>query len=94
MNISIDDFLELDNVEIIDMRSIEKYNDYHIPSAKHIPKLLLLKDPEKYLNRNSVYYIYCQNGANSYKVCCALEKKGYKVRNILGGYESWVLKKS
>lgn len=93
MNISIHDLLVQKNINIIDIRSIEKYNDNHINGAIHIPMLLLLKDPSKYLNKNETYYIYCQYGKNSYKVCSFLIRQGYKVRNVLGGYEAWLLEK-
>ena len=83
----------LDKSNIIDIRSIEKYNDNHIDNAIHIPMLLLLKDPSKYLNKLDDYYIYCQYGKNSYKVCLALARQGYKVHNIIGGYEAWLLER-
>ena len=93
MNISIHDLLNKGNVNIIDIRSAEKYNDNHINNAIHVPMISLLKDPSKYLNKNEDYYIYCQYGKSSYKVCLALLKQGYKVYNILGGYEAWLLAK-
>ncbi len=93
MNISIHDLLTKGDVNIIDIRSVEKYNDNHIKNAKHIPMILLLKDPSKYLNKNEDYYIYCQYGKNSYKVCLTLARQGYKVHNIIGGYEAWLLEK-
>lgn len=93
MSISIRDLLKLDNASIIDLRSIEKYNDNHMPGAKNIPTLLLLKSPEKYLDKFTTYYLYCQKGENSVKVCNALNRKGYHTVNVLGGYESWMLEK-
>lgn len=93
MNITIKELLNKQNINIIDIRSIEKYNDNHIVGAKNIPMILLLKDPSKYINKNETYYIYCQKGINSIKACRELLKKGYKVFNIIGGYESWLLKK-
>ena len=41
MNTSIHDLLNMTNVNIIDIRSIEKYNDNHIDNARHIPMILL-----------------------------------------------------
>ena len=40
MNISIHDLLNKNNINIIDIRSVEKYNDNHIDNAIHIPMLL------------------------------------------------------
>lgn len=92
MGISVSELLKL-NVPIIDIRSIEKYNDNHIVGAKNIPMILLLKEPNKYLNKMETYYIYCQKGINSIRLCNALNKQGYKTVNIIGGYESWILEK-
>jgi len=94
MSISIKELLTKSNINIIDIRSIEKYNDNHIENAKNIPMILLLKDPSKYLEYGKTYYIYCQKGINSIKVCNELTKKGYSVVNIIGGYEGWLLKKA
>ncbi len=92
-NITIDELLKKENINIIDIRSIQKYNDNHIPNSKNIPMQLLLQNPSKYLNYNETYYIYCQKGINSKEVCRRLLLKGYKVINIIGGYENWVLEK-
>lgn len=94
MSISISELLSKNNINIIDIRSIEKYNDNHIDGARNIPMILLLKDPSKYLEYGKIYYIYCQKGINSIKVCRQLAKKGYDVVNVIGGYESWLLKRT
>ncbi len=93
MNISINDLLKKSNISIIDLRSIEKFNDNHLNGAKNIPKALLVKAPDKYLNKSEIYYLYCQNGEYSYRICCFLNKKGFKTINVLGGYEGWILSK-
>ena len=80
------------SINIIDIRSVEKYNTSHINNSINIPFNVLLNSPEKYLNKNDIYYLYCQRGLTSYKVCKILNTKGYKTVNILGGYESWLLK--
>lgn len=93
LNISMNEYLKLKgNIYTIDIRNNEKYNNNHIPGAINIPYEKLLLNPEQYLNSNTKYYIYCQKGITSYKVCQILTNKGYKVVNINGGYESWILK--
>ncbi len=92
-NISILNFLKKDIKNIIDIRSIQNYNHNHIEGARHIEKDLLLKNPKKYLNKDEVYYIYSQKGIRSIPVCRKLLLLGYKVINIEGGYEEWILKK-
>ena len=83
---------ELDNkTNIIDIRSIEKFNNNHINGAINIPFENLLLNPSKYLRKTDTYYIYCQRGVQSRKLCLMLKNMGYKVVNINGGYEAWIL---
>jgi rhodanese-related sulfurtransferase len=89
--ITVDRLKKLGNINLIDIRSIEKYNSNHISGSINIPKILLVKDYYKYLDKNKVYYIYCQRGEQSLKVCRLLTNLGYKVINVIGGYESWIL---
>lgn len=91
-NISI---LDLKNkiglVNIIDIRSSQNYNNNHIPGAINVPTEKLLVSPQTYLQVNETYYIYCQKGISSPKVCQILNRMGYHTINITGGYEEWIL---
>ena len=89
--INVNEIKNIPNINLIDIRSIEKYNDNHIPRAINIPKILLVKNYFKYLDKNKVYYIYCQKGEQSIKLCKIFTSLGYKVYNVKGGYEAWVL---
>ncbi len=91
-NISINDLLKInDKLNIVDIRSIQSYNNNHIPGAINIEASNLVSNPSKYLNPSMRYYIYCQKGLTSRKVCQILTNYGFKVTNILGGYEEWIL---
>lgn len=91
MEISVSDFLKLDNPNVIDIRSVEKFNDNHIPGALNINANRLMNNPEKFLNPSLTYYIYCQKGSSSRTLAQVLRVKGYNVFNIIGGYEAWIL---
>ncbi len=91
MSITVNELSSLDNPKIIDIRSIENYNNNHIPGAKHIAYQDLLVNYSKYLDKNEKYYIYCRRGFTSSGLCQFLEKQGYHVFNITGGYEAWIL---
>lgn len=81
----------LPNINLIDIRSIENYNRNHIPGAKNIPYEILLLRPEKYLDKSQTYYLYCQKGMTTIKIAMILRSKGYKIVNVQGGYEAWLL---
>ena len=91
-SISVEEFLKLKGVNIIDIRSIESFNNNHIENAINIPYDKLIKKPN-ILDRNKIYYIYCMKGITSLKVCNYLRSIGYNVVNIIGGYEEWITKK-
>ena len=92
--ISVEGFKNVyQGANIIDVRSIESYNNNHIEGAKNIEFNKLLVSPEKYLDRINTYYIYCQKGKKSAKLCDILDNLGYKTINISGGYEAWILGK-
>lgn len=91
-SISISDLLNIkDRVHIIDIRNPQSYNNNHMTGAINIPYEKLIANPSQYLNPNIRYYIYCQKGLTSRNVCQILTRMGYKVTNITGGYEEWIL---
>lgn len=91
-SISISDLLQIQTpIHLIDVRSVQSYNNNHMEGAINIPYEKLIANPKGYLNPNIRYYIYCQKGITSSKVCQILTRMGYKVTNIIGGYEEWIL---
>lgn len=75
---------------IIDIRKRELYLKGHIYNAKNISMDLLIDMPDKYLDKNEVYYIYCTSGYKSQKCCKLLEIQGYNVVDVVGGYEDYI----
>lgn len=92
-SITMEEFLKLSSINIIDLRSNQSYNNNHIPNAVNIPFEKLIISPNSYMDKSIKYFIYCQKGLVSKKACQILSGLGYKVVNILGGYEEWILKK-
>lgn len=92
-SINIKDLINKNISNIIDIRSIESYNNNHIPNAINIPFEKLIVEPNKYLERNKTYYLYCRSGFTSKKACEILIRMGFNTVNINGGYEEWILEK-
>lgn len=80
-----------ENINLIDLRSIEKFNTSNIKYSKNIPYLELLKNYDKYLDKTKVYYLYCQSGKVSLKLSIQLNNMGYNTINVLGGYQEWLI---
>ena len=77
-------------IELIDIREVNEYNRGSIKSAKNIPMQTLLGNPDKYLKKDKEYYILCQSGGRSARVCSELSKEGFNVTNIAGGVGSYL----
>lgn len=91
-SISVSDLQQhLSSLHIIDIRSIQSYNNNHIPGAMNIPFEKLIVEPNAYLNPQQSYCLYCQKGIVSVKACQILSKVGYRVMNLRGGYEEWIM---
>ena len=89
-NITCEDLRRLiGKIEIIDIRDNYLYKLGAIPTSKNIPVNFLLMNPNNYLDKNKIYYIYCAFGMQSAKACSKLTNDGYKAVNILGGYNSY-----
>lgn len=90
-SISIKELLKKTDASIIDIRSNQSYNNNHIPNAINVPSDTLISNPSKFLEKDKTYYIYCQKGSLSIRVCLLLNNLGYKTINVNGGYEAWIL---
>lgn len=75
---------------LIDVRSVQEYNEGHLKKAINIPHYEIIKSYQHFLpDKNKKIIIYCQNGGRSKKVCKKLKKQGYKnVYNLFGGLDN------
>jgi len=74
---------------LIDIRDKYEYILGNIKDSINIPYNYLVLMPENYLNLNSIYYIYCDTGNKSRKMCLHLKQLGYKVVDLTGGYQHY-----
>lgn len=85
----IEDLAKINFKNTIDIRKIEDYNRGSIPNSINIPRKNLLLYPEKFLNKEKKYYIYCESGEKSLKVSKELKELGYNTINVEGGYNAY-----
>ncbi|WP_346935417.1 rhodanese-like domain-containing protein [Clostridium sp.] len=89
--ISVNDIDSLGGkVNLIDIREVYEYRSGSLKSAKNIPIGDLLSNPDRYLKKDSEYYLVCQTGSRSSLACRRLTKQGFNVINVLGGIGSYV----
>lgn len=83
--------MKKEHLNIIDVRDKYRYNTSHIEGAINIPSNYLITNPEQYLDKDKIYYIYCYNGHISKDISNELNYLGYNTKNILGGYNYYLL---
>jgi hydroxyacylglutathione hydrolase len=76
---------------VLDVRSIEEYNEGHVPGSTNIYVGTLPKHLDK-IPRNKKLAVICKSGTRSGFGCSILLRHGFKdVYNVLGGMTSWKL---
>ncbi len=77
------------SINLIDVRDNYSYSLGTIDNSINIPANLLLSNPSSYLDKNKKYYIFCNSGNTSFKVCNYLSRLNYDVVNIVDGYQGY-----
>ena len=88
-SIDVSEVSNLVGAIIIDIRNNYYYNMGHIDGAINIPYYNLLNNYKYYLNKYSIYYLYCDTGEQSLEIVKRLNSFGYSLININGGYEAY-----
>jgi rhodanese-related sulfurtransferase len=81
------------DVQLLDVRTKTEYNQGHIKNASQAnwyDKVEFSKKTET-LNKSKPVYIYCKSGVRSSAASKLLTSKGYKVYELKGGIDQWVL---
>ena len=77
-----------DKSRIIDIRSSLDYSDKHIPNSINIPRMILMTNPDLYMNKNEEYYLICDSGKISLSCAKILNALGYRSFSINGGIDN------
>ena len=78
---------------IVDARSKRAYDMEHIKGAINLPYALMNEETVKHLDKSKIYVSYCDGlGCNaSTKGALKLSELDFKVKELIGGIESWKL---
>jgi len=79
-----------EQIQIVDMRTPELYTKGHVPTAINL-SLEEIERGSHQLDKNKTIVTYCYNitCALATKGALALAEKGYKVKELVGGFQSW-----
>ena len=92
--VSMDDIVEImeqnENYIILDVRTVEEYNEGHIPNAICIPNETIdERITEKLPNKKQLILIYCRSGNRSKQAAEKLKNSGYTNLVEFGGIIDW-----
>lgn len=73
------DIMNKNDYQIIDVRTKEEYDTYHIKSAINIPHTEI---DNINISKDTIIFVYCKSGARSKQAALALIKKGYLVYDL------------
>jgi rhodanese domain protein len=75
---------------VVDVRSLEEYNEGHIPNAISIPLETIENEAEtKLKNKDDLILVYCRSGRRSREAALRLIEKGYTNVIDFGGIQDW-----
>ena len=75
-----------DNVNVLDVRTLNEYKHKHLKNAIHIPlQELSKKIDELKVAKNKPIIVYCKSGNRSVEAARILAKNGYHPLNVQGG---------
>jgi rhodanese-related sulfurtransferase len=79
------------NLNLIDVRELDEWQDVHIPRALHIPKDFIAANILKQIpDQSRPIYLHCRSGARSLHAANSLLEMGYKdVYSVDGGIIAW-----
>lgn len=82
--------LDPQSVQLVDVRTEEEFLNGYIPGAINIP-LDSIRHRLNEFSQDQEIWIYCKVGLRGYLAARILSQKGYQVKNLTGGYESYIL---
>ena len=79
------------NIKVIDARSVEAYQNEHIPGSLNIPHRTMSIETTQFMDKEALYVTYCDGiGCNaSTKGAYNLSNLGFKVKELIGGLDWW-----
>ena len=82
--------METQKVIVVDVRTLEEYNEGHIPNAISVPLETIENEAEaKLKNKDALILVYCRSGRRSREAALKLIEKGYTNVIDFGGIQDW-----
>lgn len=90
----MEELLNLEDVQLVDVRTPSEYNEGHVPNAQNINFYDENFDEQiETLDKSKPIIVYCKSGGRSAKCASKLIEKGFeKIYDLEGGFSHWKFK--
>lgn len=90
----MEELLNLEDVQLVDVRTPSEYNEGHVPDAQNINFYDENFDQQiETLDKSKPIIVYCKSGGRSAKCASKLVEKGFeKIYDLEGGFSQWKFK--
>ena len=84
-------YISNDDVQLVDVRTPEEYDEGHIAGSKNINVFDkdFVDEAEQTLDKSKPVAVYCRSGKRSADAAEKLTEHGFKVTNLEGGILAW-----
>lgn len=89
INQGVEDWKNTKDAVLLDVRTKEEYNDYHIEGSTNIPLDNLDTVNQKIPNKNTAIFVHCLSGARSADATRYLVSQGYNNVKDIGGINAY-----
>jgi hydroxyacylglutathione hydrolase len=80
--------IERDEAFILDVRRASEFAEGHMNGALNIAHTRLASRLE-HIPKDRPVLVNCRSGGRSARACALLQRNGFEVANLDGGYEAW-----
>jgi len=84
----LESYLEKPDTWLVDVRTKEDYDLYHIEGARNLP-FNQVEEYVQYLPKDKKYILYCESGSTSLIAAKKLSQSGFLVYSVIGGLRAW-----
>jgi rhodanese-related sulfurtransferase len=90
----MEELLNLEDVQLVDVRTPSEFNAGHVPDAQNINFYDENFDQKiEILDKSKPIIVYCKSGGRSAKCASKLVEKGFeKIYDLEGGFSQWKFK--
>lgn len=89
INQGVEEWKSTADAVLLDVRTEEEYNDYHIEGSINIPLDSLDAVDQKITDKNTMIFVHCSSGARSADAIRYLVSKGYNNVKDIGGINAY-----